>query len=134
VIYQELEYMEEIMRDVRADFRAELAELNGEHDHVHLPVTYLPAVTLSRLVDSLTGVSSLRLRQKFPDLARHYRQANQLWSGPYLAGAAGGAPILSCDSTSSGARLVVTPGVGNVDDRDGHPDEQDHDGLRAGIA
>ncbi|WP_344409547.1 transposase, partial [Catellatospora methionotrophica] len=34
-----------------------------------------------------------RLRQEFPDLARHYYRANKLWSGSYFAGSVGGAPI-----------------------------------------
>ena len=38
----------------------------------HLLVTYLPTVQHSRLVNSLKGVSSRRLRQEFPELARHY--------------------------------------------------------------
>jgi hypothetical protein len=50
-----LEQMEEIMRDVCADFRAELAEFNGEPRHVHLPVNFPPTVAISRLVNSLKG-------------------------------------------------------------------------------
>jgi putative transposase len=50
-------------------------------------------VALSRLVNSLKGMSSRRMRQEFPELARHYRRANRLWSGSYFAGSAGGAPI-----------------------------------------
>ena len=37
-----LERMEEIMRDVCADFRAELAGFNGEPGHVHLLVNFPP--------------------------------------------------------------------------------------------
>lgn len=33
---------EEIMREVCADFEAELKQFNGEQDHVHLLVHYLP--------------------------------------------------------------------------------------------
>jgi REP element-mobilizing transposase RayT len=33
-------------------------------------------VALSRLVNGLKGVSSRRLRQEFPELARHHRRAN----------------------------------------------------------
>jgi Transposase IS200 like len=50
-----LERMEEIMRDVCADFRAELAEFNGESGHVHLLVNFPPTVAISRLVNSLKG-------------------------------------------------------------------------------
>jgi putative transposase len=85
--------MEEVMRDVCADFGAELAEFNREADHVRLLVNFPPTVTISRLVNSLKGVSSHRLRQEFPDLARHYWQAKRLWSGSYFAGSVEGAPI-----------------------------------------
>jgi putative transposase len=88
-----LERMQEIMRDVCADFGAELAEFNGESEHVHLLVNFPPTVAISRLVNSLKGVSSRRLRQEFPDLRQHYWRARRLWSGSYLAGSAGGAPI-----------------------------------------
>ena len=88
-----LERMEEIMRSVCADFGCELAEFNGEANHVHLLVNFPPTVALSRLVNSLKGVSSRRLRQEFPDLVRHYWRAKRLWSGSYFAGPVGGAPI-----------------------------------------
>ena len=88
-----LERMEEIMRDVCADFGTELAEFNGEANHVHLLVNFPPTVAVSRLVNSLKGVSSRRLRLEFPDLVRHYWRAKRLWSGSYFAGSVGGAPI-----------------------------------------
>jgi putative transposase len=47
--------MEAIMRAVCADFETELAEFNGEDNHVHLLVNFPPKVALSRLVNSLKG-------------------------------------------------------------------------------
>lgn len=85
--------MEEIMRAVCDDFEVELVEFNGEANHVHLLVNFPPKVALSRLVNSLKGVSSRRLRQEFPELVRHYWRAQRLWSGSYFAGSVGGAPI-----------------------------------------
>lgn len=55
--------------------------------------TSRPKWSWPRLVNSLKGVSSRRLRQEFPDLARHYQRANKLWSGSYFAGSIGGAPL-----------------------------------------
>lgn len=49
---------EEIMREVCESFGAELREFNGEDDHVHLLVHYPPKIALSKLVNSLKGVSS----------------------------------------------------------------------------
>ncbi len=85
--------MEEIMRSVCADFECELVEFNGENNHVHLLVNFPPKVTVTKLVNSLKGVSSRRLRQEFPDLVRHYWRAKRLWSGSYFAGTVAGAPL-----------------------------------------
>ena len=71
----------------------ELREFNREASHVHLPVNSPPEVALPKLVNSPKGVSSRRIRQEFPDLTRHYWQANRLWSASYFARSAGGAPI-----------------------------------------
>jgi putative transposase len=43
-------------------------EFNGEANYVHLLVNFPPMVAVSRLVNSLNGVSSHRLRQEFPDV------------------------------------------------------------------
>jgi putative transposase len=88
-----LKRMEEIMRAVCDDFEVQLVEFNGEPDHVHLLVDFPPKVAVSRLVNSLKGVSSRRLRQEFPDLVRHYWRAQRLWSGSYFAGSVGGASL-----------------------------------------
>ncbi|MGH9380573.1 MAG: IS200/IS605 family transposase [Thermoanaerobaculia bacterium] len=88
-----LERLEEVFRSVCSDFECELVEFNGESEHVHLLVNFPPKVALSRLVNSLKGVSSRRLRQEFPELVRHYWRAQRLWSGSYFAGSVGGAPL-----------------------------------------
>jgi putative transposase len=85
--------MEDIMRAVCADFETELVEFNGENNHVHLLVNFPPKVAISKLVNSLKGVSSRRLRQEYPELVRHYWRAQRLWSGSYFAGSVGGAPL-----------------------------------------
>ena len=77
---------------VCADFAAALVEIDGEDDHVHLLVNYPPKVPLSRLVNSLKGVSSRRLRQMHPALRRRYCKG-VLWSPSYFAASCGGAPI-----------------------------------------
>jgi putative transposase len=85
--------LEEIMRAVCADFECELVEFNGEGEHVHLLVNFPPKVALSKLVNSLKGVSSRRIRQEFPELVPHYYQANKLWSASYFAGSLDGPPL-----------------------------------------
>jgi len=85
--------MEQVMADVCADFGASLEEFNGEADHVHLLVTYPPQVQLSRLVNSLKGVSARHLRAEFGPQLRKHLWGGHLWSPSYFVGSAGGAPL-----------------------------------------
>jgi putative transposase len=87
-----LESLGEIFKDVCRDFEAELVETNGEEDHVHLLVHYPPKVPVSKLVNSLKGVSSRLLKKKHPELEKKYWKG-KLWSPSYFAGSCGGAPI-----------------------------------------
>lgn len=74
------------------DFKARLVECNGEDDHVHLLVEYPPQVALSKLVNSLKGVSSRLLRMHRPEVSGRYFKG-VLWSPSYFAASCGGAPI-----------------------------------------
>lgn len=84
---------EETMRSVCTDFGVELAEFNGEDDHVHLLVKFPATVQLSKLVNSLKGVSSRHLRKAHPAHIRKYLWGGHLWSRSYYCGTAGGAPL-----------------------------------------
>jgi putative transposase len=84
-----LDLLKSVFTDVCADFGATLTEFNGEDDHVHLLVEYPPTVQLTKLVNSLKGVSSRRLRQKY--FVRTHR--DHLWSPSYFAASCGGAPL-----------------------------------------
>ncbi len=88
-----LETLESLFRNVCQDFEVELQEFNREGDHVHLLVTYPPKVALSKLVNSLKGVSSRRMKQLHPDLIAPAYRSNALWSPSYFAGSVGGAPL-----------------------------------------
>lgn len=81
-----------IFAKVCRDFNAKLVECNGEDDHVHLLVEYAPQISISKLVNSLKGVSSRLLRQMRPEVCGRYRQG-VLWSPSYFAATCGGAPI-----------------------------------------
>lgn len=81
------------MAGVCRDFGAELREFNGESGHVHLLVHYPPSVSLSRLVNSLKGVSARYLRQEFRVHLARYLWGGHLWSPSYFAGSCGGAPL-----------------------------------------
>ena len=87
-----LDFMKNIFSDICQRFEAQLIEFDGEPDHVHLLVHYPPKVTISKLVNSLKGVSSRLLRANFDSIHHHYWKA-VLWSPSYFAGSCGGAPI-----------------------------------------
>jgi len=90
--YRREVFTKEILNDLRIifatvcrDFEAELIEFNGEDDHVHLLINYPPKVTVSKLVNSLKGVSSHLIRKKL--------WGGALWSPSYFSGSCRGAPI-----------------------------------------
>ncbi|MFF5089375.1 IS200/IS605 family transposase [Streptomyces niveus] len=88
-----LKRCEEIMREVCAGFEVELREFSGEADHVHLLVHYPPKVALSKLINSLKGVSSRYLRAEYTGRINHNDMGSVFWSRSYFAGSCGGAPL-----------------------------------------
>lgn len=87
-----LDALKTIFTDVCENFETTLTEFEGEGDHVHLLIHYPPKVSLSKLVNSLKGVSSRLLRKNFNFLHPYYWKG-VLWSPSYFAGSCGGAPI-----------------------------------------
>jgi putative transposase len=88
-----LQELKAIFASVCSDFEAELVEMDSEKDHVHLLVNYPPTIAISRLVNSLKGVSSRLIRkQKHPAIFRALL-GNALWSPSYFAGSCGGASL-----------------------------------------
>ena len=90
---QILKRMKEIFIDICGKFEAELNEVNSDGDHVHLLISYPPKVTLSKLVNSLKGVSSRRIREEFPIFSENHYYKGVLWSPSYFAASCGGAPL-----------------------------------------
>jgi len=84
--------MQQTFLDICQSFEAALIEFEGENDHVHLLVNYPPKVSISRLVNSLKGVSSRLLRGNFKSMHKHYWKG-ALWSPSYFAASCGGASI-----------------------------------------
>lgn len=59
-----------ILANVCVDFESELIEFDGEDDPVHLLVNDPPKVSISKLVNSLKGASSLLIRKKVIRISR----------------------------------------------------------------
>ena len=86
-----LKTCENIMRDVCKNFGATLEEFSGGANHVYLLVGYPATVAVSKLVNSLKGVSSRILRRDYADEIAPYLLDGHLWSRSYYAGSASGA-------------------------------------------
>lgn len=87
-----LQTLKGLFENVCAEFETQLIEFDGEGDHVHLLIHYPPKVALSKLVNSLKGVSSRQLKILHPELLKRYYKG-ALWSPSYFVGSCGGAPI-----------------------------------------
>jgi putative transposase len=88
-----LDELRNIFQHVCQDFSAELVEFEGEKNHVHLLVHYPPKISVSKLVNSLKGVSSRLVRKKKYPTVQQALWSDSLWSRSYFAGACGGAPL-----------------------------------------
>lgn len=88
-----LDLLESTFRVVCEKFEAELVEFEGEGDHVHLLVNYPPKVQISKLVNSLKGVSSRKVRSEDFKEVRKKLWGGSLWSPSYFAGSCGGASL-----------------------------------------
>ncbi|MCB5163005.1 IS200/IS605 family transposase, partial [Marinomonas algarum] len=56
-------------------------------------INYPPKVQLTKLVNSLKGVSSRKMKQYHPELEPPAYLKNALWARSYFAGSCGGASI-----------------------------------------
>ena len=97
--YRKKVFTDEILKDLEVtfqevcqNFETELVEMNGETEHIHLLLNYPPKVSISKLVNSLKGVSSRLIRKQHPRLTKSYWKGG-LWSPSYFASSCGGAPL-----------------------------------------
>lgn len=88
----QLETLKRIIRNVCQQFECEVVEFNGESDHVHMLLNFPPKVAISKLVNSLKGVSSRKMKLHHPELHQPAWKSDALWSPSYFAGSVGGAP------------------------------------------
>ena len=88
-----IDFMKPIFEKVCCDFEAELVDCDGESDHIHLFVNYPPKVSISKLVNSLKGVSNRKVRQQKFKSVNSKLWGNSLWSPSYFAGSCGGASL-----------------------------------------
>lgn len=82
---QALQKLEKIFKSVCKDFDATLLSFEGADFYVYIQVRYPPKVTVSKLVNSLKGVSSRKLKELLPTIEVDYWKDTTLWSPSYYA-------------------------------------------------
>ena len=90
---ERLDDLRPIFASVCIDFESELIEFEEEDDHVRLLMNHPPKVAVSKLVNSLKGISSLMIREKNDPNIRKKPRGGALWSPSYFSGSCGGALI-----------------------------------------
>ena len=99
--YRKLVFTNELLTELKGIFssalqmrKCELIEFNGESDHVHLIVSYMPQISISNLVANLKATSSKYMWAKYQEyLAKIYYKKRVLWTGSYLVSSCGGVTI-----------------------------------------
>ena len=87
------ELLRRVSAQVCADAGASLEAWEADGDHVHLLVSYPPKLALSRLVNSVKGVTSRMLRkERWPEVTR-VLWGDAFWSPSYCVVSCGGAPL-----------------------------------------
>jgi putative transposase len=76
---------EDIMRTMCAELDAELAEFNGEANHVHVLVVYPPTLAMPTLVQRLKGRMAYAVRREYTGHCVRTRMHGHLWSPSYFA-------------------------------------------------
>ena len=84
------ERLKEIVKEVCAEVRAELIELECDKDHIHILVDIDPQYGIHSLIKSIKGRSSFLLRKEFPFLKK---TMPCMWTNSYFVSTVGGAPL-----------------------------------------
>lgn len=67
----------------------ELVECSILADHVHMVAIIPPKYSVSEVIGRLKGITSSRLRKRYPGLAEVYRKDNTAWSPGYFVSTVG---------------------------------------------
>ncbi|BBD55704.1 IS200/IS605 family transposase [Planktothrix agardhii] len=87
---ESLKLIEKSFQEVAQKMDFQILEFNGESDHIHVLIKYIPKLSISVIVNALKGVSSRRYGQAgFP---KPYGKQS-LWSPSYFVSSVGGAPL-----------------------------------------
>jgi putative transposase len=80
------------MEQIALAYNSQIAELNGEEDHLHMLVRYPPTVILSDLVGALKSKSASAALDRFGPVY-YGKHARTFWSSGYFLCSVGGATL-----------------------------------------
>ena len=87
---ESLAVIEKSFGEVAKKMDFQILEFNGESDHVHALIEFLPKLSISQMVNALKGVSSRRYGQS--GFQKPYGKEAR-WSPSYFVSSVGGAPL-----------------------------------------
>lgn len=80
--------LESLLHTIAYQHGMEVLAVDVQPDHVHLLVSFPPAMSIADAVKLLKGISARKLRLIFPQLRKRTR-SDRLWAPSYYAGTAG---------------------------------------------
>ena len=84
--------LKQIVSTLLVDAECSVIAVETDVDHLHIVFRAKPTHQLSKIINSLKGVSARRLFQEFPEIKTRLWNGN-LWSPSYFLVTCGGAPL-----------------------------------------
>lgn len=94
-----LEQLESSIRGLCEKWGVTVIEFNGEDNHIHLLFSYYPQMQLSKFINNLKTVTSVKINKEFPEhLAQFFWKKDadkkgEFWNDSYGIESVGGANI-----------------------------------------
>ena len=88
-----LERLKEISFSLFEKWNAEIIEVSGKTDHIHILFEAPPQVQLSKLINNFKTVSSRYIQKEFQEHLKTFYWKPYFWSNSYLVLSTGGATI-----------------------------------------
>jgi putative transposase len=80
--------LEHLLHTIAYQNGMEILAVDVQPDHIHLFVSFPPAMSIANAVKLLKGISARQLRLMFPQLRKRTR-SDRLWAPSYYVGTAG---------------------------------------------
>jgi putative transposase len=87
--------LENLLRTIAYQNDMEILAVDVQPDHIHLLVSFPPAMSIANAVKLLKGISARQLRLIFPELRKRAR-SDHLWAPSYYVGTAGDVSSDTC--------------------------------------